>query len=1214
MSKRDQLDAYLKQVEKRLRLDALLRGAAILTSVALVATVALVLATNALAFSGGSVTAARAVLFIMIAVALGLGLVLPVYALNRHRAARRLEAALPEFQQRLVTFVDRDSEKSEPFIELLADDTLNLARKAEPGFLVPDRKLLASVAAGVACLGILVWMIVAGPGFLGYGAARLWAGSPHNPAAFYDIRVSPGDAVVRRNATATISAQLVGFESSQARLYARYRSASKWEAATMQPQSEGSGFQFFFASLPEDVDYYVEAGLVRSRHFKIRVVDLPSIKQIRVTYHYPAWTGLRDVAEERGGDLRAVEGTEAELSIFSDMPLRGGVLVLDNQQQIALNGQEGNVYQGAIRIERDGQYHVAALDQGQLVRLSDDFFIEADKANPPEVSITRPGADYRASPIEEVTVSVTAHDDYALKDVTLHYSVNGGPPQTVEMLKQKGAKAAEGSATLYLEDFKLVPGDVVSVYATAKGSNAESHSNMSFIQAEPFEREYSQSQVAGGGDGNMGGQEFEIAQREKEIIGATWQQQGDTQANGQQAEEAAKFLSGVQGKLRAQALTLAGRLQSRELSEENEEFSAFQKDMNAAAEAMGPASENLKQQQWSKAIPSEEKALQHLLRAEATFRQIQVAFGGQGGGGSGAGAGGDLSNLLNLELDTEKNQYETGQTAASASQRADQIDKALQKLDELARRQQDLANQQQDANNQSAQQRWQQEMLRREAEQLQKQMEQLAQGSRQGQQGGQASSQSGSSAAGGSSGNSQSQATADQRIQRALDQLRQANDDMRRASSQGQSAADARRAADRLQQATRLLGGVKQQQGSGQLDSLAQEADRLAAEQHSQAARVQQKFGNGSSSSGNSQRWFGGGDDEQSKLADSRQLLASDLSRLEKATQDAARQLGSGQREAASKLQQALGEMDGSNLQARLQHSAQAMRLGLPPDTSIEQSMSTDMDRFNQRIHEAQQALKGQQQGPEEALERVERLRSQIDALTRNLGGSNAASGRPSQSQNGQSQQSATAQQSQGGGQQGQGAQQSQAQSGQQAQGGGQGQQAQGGQQGQQAGGQGGQSADAAGGFQPGGPGGPRVWQGGMQNGLRGPEGASVGGPGIETSDSPASTELTRQRALRELDGLRQDIRASAPDAETDAQNLMRDLQRLGPGNYDGNPELVDQLRARVLAAMDNLELRLRRDLDQQESGQVRNGDSLRVPQGYQESVAEYFRRLSKNH
>ena len=58
-------------------------------------------------------------------------------------------------------------------------------------------------------------------------------------------------------------------------------------------------------------------------------------------------------------------------------------------------------------------------------------------------------------------------------------------------------------------------------------------------------------------------------------------------------------------------------------------------------------------------LTNEQKALQFLLRAEATFRQIQVAFGAQGGGGGGGGAARDLAALFDLELDTEMNQYET---------------------------------------------------------------------------------------------------------------------------------------------------------------------------------------------------------------------------------------------------------------------------------------------------------------------------------------------------------------------------------------------------------------------------------------------------------------------------------------------------------------------------------------------------------------------------
>src|SRR3977135_4557631 len=99
---------------------------------------------------------------------------------------------------------------------------------------------------------------------------------------------------------------------------------------------------------------------------------------------------MQNVVEERGGDLRAVEGTDADLEIETDRPMRDGVLVLDDEQQIRLSGGQGNVYKGTIRIAKDGVYHVAALDQGQPVRLSNDFFIDARKADPPSVIIARP--------------------------------------------------------------------------------------------------------------------------------------------------------------------------------------------------------------------------------------------------------------------------------------------------------------------------------------------------------------------------------------------------------------------------------------------------------------------------------------------------------------------------------------------------------------------------------------------------------------------------------------------------------------------------------------------------------------------------------------------------------------------------------------------------------------------------------------------------------
>jgi len=1156
MSKWDQLDSYLRQLERRVRLSALLRGAAVVTAAALITTLVLVLITNAFAFSQGSLTSARVALFLALALAVGFGLALPLHALNRRRVAGKAEAAFPQFQQRLVTFTERDPSVREPFIELLAADTLDLAQGATPTRLVPDTTLVMSLAAGVAALGLLIWMILAGPGYLGYGAARLWGRSSYGTAPLYEIRVSPGDAAVRRNASQIVNAQVIGLQATKVRLYARYQSASKWEQAMMRPQPGASGFQFVFAGLPEGVEYYVEAGALQSPHYNLRVVDLPTIKQIRVTYHFPAWTGLTNVVEERGGDLRAVQGTEAKLEVFTDRPLHDGVLVLDNNQELALNGGEGNLYKGTIGIEKDGTYHVAALDQGQRIRLSDDFFIEARTANAPDVRITRPGRDYRSSPIEEVTVSVKAQDDYGLNDVSLHYSVNGGPEQTVNMLQQKGVKETDASTTIELENFKLVPGDVVSLYAKAKNARFESRTDMFFIQAEPFEREYSQSQMAGGGGGMQAGEQYEISQREKEIIAATWKQQGDKKASQQEAAENGKFLSQVQSKLRDQALSLAGRLERRELTEENEEFSDFQKDMNAAAEAMSPAAEKLQRQRWQDAISDEQKALQHLLRAEATFRRIEVAFGSRSGGGGGGAAGRDLESLFDLELDTEKNQYEAGQTAPQGGdQRAQEIDEALKKLDELARRQQELAEQQRSNQSQSFQQRWQQEMLRRETEQLQRQMEQLAQRNQQG-------SSASSSQAGAGGG---SQGSGDQRTRQALDRLRQANDDMRRAGSPQPSEADARRAADRLREAANLLQGMRQQGASGRLDSLARETERLASEQRGQANRIHQMFDHQGAANPSGQQQADAKLQEQAKLAGDRQRMADDLSRLKKGMQGAMGELASSEPSAASKLRETLGELERSELQSRLQKSADSIREGVDPNSnspslgrtsnaSNEQAIAAGIERLSEQMRQAQQALTGRQ-NPEEALDRVERLRSQLETLSRNL---EQGAGRPGQ----------------------------QAQGGQRSQGG------------------------VNDGFQSGPPGGPRVWRGGVD------AGGYIEPPGVErqpSPDSPASIERALREAMRELDALRQELRGE-PAPLADVQDLIRELQRLGPGRFPGNPALVEQLRTQVLTSVDKLELQLRRELDDKEPGQIRSGDSLQVPSGYKDAVAEYFRRLSQSH
>ena len=145
MSFREQLHTYIAQLQKRLRWSTLLRGLAILTGSALVATLVLVAIANALAFSNGSVTAARFGLILVLAIAAAAGLALPLRRLTRRRAVGTAEAAFPQFEQRLTTFAERDGQ--DPFIELLAANTLEVAQTAEPKQLVTDGRLWVSLGA-----------------------------------------------------------------------------------------------------------------------------------------------------------------------------------------------------------------------------------------------------------------------------------------------------------------------------------------------------------------------------------------------------------------------------------------------------------------------------------------------------------------------------------------------------------------------------------------------------------------------------------------------------------------------------------------------------------------------------------------------------------------------------------------------------------------------------------------------------------------------------------------------------------------------------------------------------------------------------------------------------------------------------------------------------------------------------------------------------------
>src|SRR6185312_8831811 len=646
---------------------------------------------------------------------------------------------------------------------------------------------------------------------------------------------------------------------------------------------------------------------------------------------------------------------------------------------------------------------------------------------------------------------------------------------------------------------------------------------------------------------------------------------------------------------RSQSQALAGRVELRDLTSGNEAIQRFQQEMSAAAEAMEPAARLLGGEHWRDALQPEQKALEHLLRAEATFRQIQVAFGSVGAGGGGGSAGRDLASLFDLELDRQKNSYETRQDAQSRSGRADQLDDVLHRLDEVARRQQALAAAGNAAN--TAEQRWQEEMLRREADELRKQVEQLARnaagangasGSPSGQAANGASGASGASGANGANGASGARGANAASAAAAAQRLREAEADMRRAVDE-RDAAGARSAAERLQEALAQLGGMKQQESESQLDALSREAGRLADEEHRQAMRLRAAagatgggegglagapgsggpfgsrglpgragvpypgrlpgFGPGARSGRGSDRGTLGapGSGDLQSLIEERQKLADDLSRLESDMRSAERETLPRSRAAASKLRDALNDLDQSDTETQLQRSADLMRRGfVNQDESGEGDIESSLRHLADQIGEAGTALaRGASSSNDEALASVERLRDRIAAIRQGMQPGGRAGGAQGNGEGGAQSGSTPGRGAPGNAQRGAAA---------------------------------GVNGGLVGPVTAGGGGRPDFvnggWDAGVDPGLRGrgtAAGIARGSPGTFLGVDP---EQNFRQSLGDLDALRRAV-GDDPQSRREVDELIRAMRQLDPRRFPGNPAMVEELYGRVLSEVDRLQVEL---------------------------------------
>ncbi|MEM1263373.1 MAG: DUF4175 family protein [Pseudomonadota bacterium] len=918
----------------------------------------------------------------------------PVRRLRR-RAIERIEARTPALNGRIETFTAMATD--EPLRPLLASETLDVAQRFPPERQVHSREFTLPWLTTLAAVVLLGLTIAIGPGNFGHAVRHLlagWAIDGLTPPQ--TLVVTPGDETVRRGASLRIVAAAEGFDPDSARLFVA-TGDEPWREVTMR--SGQQGFERTLFSVRAATRYYVRAGAVRSETFAIDVVDLPDIDALRLTYTFPEWTGREPLVVEPGGDIRAVDGTTVTIEMLTDEPLPGAELVIDGT---ATRADTSTV---PARVETvvttDAEYHIAARVGDEAVRLTDNYFITVEQDAAPDVRFARPGRDWKASGIEEVTTRLEVDDDFRIDAVALHFSVNGGDWTQIDYTPD-GA-SFESDHTFFSESLgdgeqPLAPGDLVSYYAEAKDRDRTARTDIYFIDVQPFDQRYSQSQQAGGGGGGEIGDE--ISERQREIIVSTYnliREQEAARRDDTFIDDNARLLSELQETLRNQALSLAERSRARQLADDAE-IERFIEHLEDAAESMQPASERLAAVDFRDALAPEQQALQQLLRAEAVFRDISVSMRNDGNPAGGQ-AGRDLSEMFELEMDLEKNQYETG-SQATAAQEDQELDEIAEKLAELAERQQQLADRLARDGQATPAERWRQEQLRREAEQLQRELEQLSRSSNSSSDPNASQNASSGQSADGEpqpeqpesseeqqasnerSNSERRQEQLERRVDNALEAMRASDEALADRSGDTDAAADAAAEAGRaLDGATQAASEAAQEALNERLAEFEAQARELLATQRDSEATLAEALTRADG-------FFDGlSEAERAELIEQKRLMQADLAELAQAMKATARNLRSDDPARAGELEQGLERLADDAIDERLALAALYIEQGDAQYVAGSESLVTAaLEELTRRTDRAAARRSNETQPgnpAREALASTRELRAELEALER---------------------------------------------------------------------------------------------------------------------------------------------------------------------------------------------------------------------------------------
>ena len=469
----DKVKALLDASVRRVRRIYLLRGIAATLAVAIAATLA-AMAVDAFftLYSDAARWLLSAALYACVLAAAWLFLARPLSRrLDARRMAKILDARHPEHEECLTTLVELvDSAArgdgrpgfSEDLVGILSAKAAAAAAAVDAEREFTSRTIIRRLKALGAIALLLLLSFVLAPhlaGRLFVRAVAPWVDVGNLYSG--DIAVKPGDVVALAGTVVRIEAAVADGLHYAPSIRISRRTALGWGEEFADEMKDGVYEAIADLSEPE-WRYRVSAGPAVTRHYTVRVCEMPRYESFSARIDYPAYTGRSPsvVSNDDVSALEAVEGSRVSFAL--DL---GGRAV---KASLRVDGRPADVHEmvsnrvSSWTLDLVGEEGFAAPRRGGELR----SFLDT----PPTVVVERPAAKtLRLAPYVKFPLAVSASDDIGVAGAVLRWRMDAGEwseLRPVASFAKTGASLWKGAdeidlSTLDLSGVRTVSFDVV---------------------------------------------------------------------------------------------------------------------------------------------------------------------------------------------------------------------------------------------------------------------------------------------------------------------------------------------------------------------------------------------------------------------------------------------------------------------------------------------------------------------------------------------------------------------------------------------------------------------------------------------------------------------------------------------------------------------------------------------------------------------------------